>query len=103
MAEETKSAQSGTVPPKVRMVNNPLPPEEIYVDGVSGAFARGGVLKFDCYRVTGFDRNENVEMRTITHRLVLPAVMVPELVRLFQTMANAGRRRAEGEAAEPEA
>lgn len=97
MAEETKSTQAGAAAPKVRMVSNPMPPEEIYVDGVSGAFARGGVLKFDCYRVLGYDRNENVELRSVTHRLVLPAVMVPDLVRLFQNMANGGaRRRDEG-------
>ena len=74
-------AQPETPAPNVKMVPSPQPPEEIYVDGVSGILGRGGVIKLDCFRVMGVDK-EQVEIRTVTHRLVLPAGAVPGLVRL---------------------
>ncbi len=81
----------------VKMVANPRPPEEIYVDGVSGILGRGGVIKLDCFRVMGVDKDQ-AEIRTVTHRLVLPAGAVPGLVRLFQNMANVGQQAAAGAA-----
>ena len=36
---------------KVKMVANPLPVEEIYIDGFAGLMTRGGVVKLDLYRV----------------------------------------------------
>lgn len=90
-------AQPETPAPNVKMVPSPQPPEEIYVDGVSGILGRGGVIKLDCFRVMGVDK-EQVEIRTVTHRLVLPAGAIPGLVRLFQNMANVGQQTAAGAA-----
>ena len=96
---ETKQAdaQPETAAPNVKMIASPQPPEEIYVDGVSGILGRGGVIKLDCFRVMGVDKDQ-VEIRTVTHRLVLPAGAVPGLVRLFQNMANVGQQAAAGAA-----
>ncbi len=90
-------AQPETPVQNVKMVTSPQPPEEIYVDGVSGILGRGGVIKLDCFRVMGVDK-EQAEIRTVTHRLVLPAGAVPGLVRLFQNMANVGQQAAAGAA-----
>ena len=85
-------AQPATAPPNVRMVSSTQPPDEIYVDGVSAIIGRGGVIKLDCYRVVGVDSRDNAEVRSVTHRLVLPAGAVPGLVRLFQNMASKGQQ-----------
>ena len=97
MAEPTKKKQT------VKMVPNPLPPEEIYVDGVSAIIGRPGVIKLECYRAVGVDKEANAEIRTVTHRLVLPSAVLPELVGLFQKMAEAGQRMAEARTAEARA
>ena len=94
MAETTEKKQT------VKMVPNPLLPEEIYVDGVSAIIGRPGVIKLECYRAVGVDREAKAEIRTVTHRLVLPSAVLPELVGLFQKMAEAGQRMAEARAAE---
>jgi len=87
-------AETGEKRQSVKMVQNPLPPEEIYADGVSAILARPGVIKLECYRAVGVDRDSNAEVRSVSHRLVLPAAAFPELVRLFQKMADAGQRAA---------
>ncbi len=94
MAETTEKKQA------VKMVPSPLPPEEIYADGVSAIIGRPGVIKLECYRAVGVDREANAEVRTVTHRLVLPSAVLPELVGLFQKMAEAGQRMAEARTAE---
>jgi hypothetical protein len=88
MAETTEKKQS------FKMVASPLPPEEMYADGVNAIIGRPGVIKLECYRVLGVDRETNAEIRTVIHRLVLPAVALPELVGLFQKMVEAGQRAA---------
>ena len=96
-------AQPATAGQNAKMVPGRRPPDEIYVDGVSGILGRGGVIKLDCFRVMGVDRDQ-AEIRTVTHRLVLPAGAIPGLVRLFQNMANVGRdSAADALAAEAEA
>ncbi len=77
-----------------KMVASPVPPEEMYADGVNAIIGRPGVIKLECYRVLGVDRETNAEIRTVTHRLVLPAVALPEVVGLFQKMVEAGQRTA---------
>ncbi len=89
--KQQADAQPETAAQNVKMVTSPQPPEEIYVDGVSGILGRGGVIKLDCFRVMGVDR-DRAEIRTVTHRLVLPAQAIPGLVRLFQNMANVGQQ-----------
>ncbi len=93
------AAQPETPAQNVKMVPSPQPPEEIYVDGVSGILGRGGVIKLDCFRVMGVDKDQ-AEIRMVTHRLVLPAGAIPGLVRLFQNMANVGQQAAAGAEAE---
>ncbi len=88
MAETTEKKQG------FKMVASPVPPEEMYADGVNAIIGRPGVIKLECYRVLGVDRETNAEIRTVIHRLVLPAAAFPELVRLFQQMAEAGQRAA---------
>ncbi len=88
-------AQPATAPPNVKMVSSTQPPDELYVDGVSAIIGRGGVIKLDCYRVVGIDRDK-AEVRSVTHRLVLPAGAVPGLVRLFQDMASMGQQSVAG-------
>ena len=88
MAETTEKKQG------FKMVASQVPPEEMYADGVNAIIGRPGVIKLECYRVLGVDRDTNAEIRTVIHRLVLPAVALPELVGLFQKLAEAGQRAA---------
>ena len=83
-------AQPATAGQNAKMVPGRRPPDEIYVDGVSGILGRGGVIKLDCFRVMGVDRDQ-AESRAVTHRLVLPAGAMPGMVQLIQRMANVGR------------
>ena len=99
MAENNDSDQEQAEGPKIKMAANPTPPDEIFIDGVAGILARPGSVKLDCYRVVGIDRTDNAEVRSVTHRLVLPAAAIPEMVRLFQNMARAGRQAADDAAA----
>jgi hypothetical protein len=83
--EDNKNPQTST---KIKMMANPHQVEEIYVDGISGVFGRGGVMKLDCYRVVGIDKEDNAEVRQITHRLVIPNSAVPELMKAMQGVAD---------------
>ena len=87
MTNEDKN--DSTSAPKIKMAANPHPVEEIYVDGISGVFGRGGVMKLDCYRVVGIDKEDKAEVRQITHRLVIPNSAVPELMKAMQGVADA--------------
>jgi hypothetical protein len=92
MTEETQGSteaqiteESGTA----KLISNPHPVEEIYVDGFTGLFGRGGVVKIECYRVVGLDRDDKAELRRVTHRLVLPTSAVGELVKVVQGVVQA--------------
>ena len=93
MAEKTEKAQARAGRPNFKVAVSPISPEEIFVDGVAGVMARPGLMKLDLYRVVRVDPKDNAEVRTVTHRLVLPSSAVPDLVRAFQSVAEAGRRR----------
>ena len=99
MAENMEENKEQAEGPKIKLAANPTPPDEIFVDGVAGILARPGLVKLDCYRVVGIDRSDNAEVRSISHRLVLPAAAIPEMVRLFQNMAKAGRQASKDAAA----
>ena len=88
----TEVGNAATEVGKTKMAPNPFPVEEIYVDGIAGVSARGGVFKLDCYRVAGVDREDGAEVRRVTHRLVLPAVAMPGLIRASQSVAKATER-----------
>ena len=90
--QATKESTPRAEAAKIKMAAAARPPEEVYVDGFFGVLARGGVIKLECYRVLAFDRDENTETRSVTHRLVVPAPALPELARLLQGIADSGRR-----------
>jgi hypothetical protein len=75
--------------PKVKMVRNPMPIDELFVDGVSGLITRAGIAKIDLFRVVGYDPETKAERRQVSHRLVMPLAAVPDLLRLFQQAARA--------------
>ena len=67
--------------------------EEIYVDGFSSLFFRAGVVKVDCYRISEHDPQTNQELGRLSHRLVMPAVALNDLVRLLQNAMKVERQR----------
>ena len=83
--ESTAADEAG----KIKLITNPHPVDEIYVDGFTGLFARGGVAKIECYRVVGYDREDKSELRRVTHRLVLPTSAINELIRVVQGVVQA--------------
>ena len=75
----------------VKLMPTTQPVEEIYVDGALGMFTRAGVVKINLFRVVGTDASDDAEVRSVSHRLVMPVSAVPELVRLIQNMARSAR------------
>lgn len=98
MSEQQAERQGGGR--SVKLMPNNHPVEDIYVDGALGMFARAGVVKINLYRVLGTDAGDDAEVRSLSHRLVMPVSALPELVRLIQSMARSARKaQADGEAA----
>ena len=95
MAETPEPNQPEPEARKIKVAQNATSPDEIFVDGVSGILARPGVVKLDCYRVLRIDREDNAEVRTMTHRLVMPAGSMRELAKLLQNWADQARRAQE--------
>lgn len=95
MAEETQAEKPETARPNVKMVPNPSPVDELYVDGIAGLISRRGVIKLDLYRVVGVEPETKTELRQVSHRLVFPAAVVPELHKVFQAVARAAQPAAE--------
>ncbi len=93
MAEDTQTTKPQQQATKVEMVANPGPVDEVFVDGVSGAMARNGVVKFDLYRVIGADPEARTEQRQVSRRLVLPQAALPELARLLQEVVDALKKQ----------
>ena len=94
-AEETKDSMVGPSPGarrKIKLVANPAPVEELFVDGVAGVFNRSGVVKLNLFRVTGIEPGSKAELRQLCHRLVLPLTALPELLRLLQALTRAAPR-----------
>ena len=80
-------ARSGKA--RAKLVNNPHPVEEVYVDGIAGILGRASVCKVDCYSVVGIDRDDgNTEIRRVTHRLVMPTAALPELIQMIKTLTE---------------
>ncbi len=97
MADETKAQvdEGARARPNVKMVRNPMPIDELFVDGASGLITRAGVAKIDLFRVVGYEPESKAERRQVSHRLVLPLAAVPELLRLFQQAARAVQEASE--------
>lgn len=91
MAENNRKTQRQAKAPTIRMAANPLPPEEVFADGIAGVLARPGLVKLECYRVMRIDREDNAEVRCVTHRLVLPSGAIPDLLRMLTDLTQ-GRK-----------
>jgi len=88
-----KTAEEKSATKRAKIVIPSAPPiEEIYIDGIAGLMGRGGVVKLDCYRVDGFDKEAEAEVRRISHRLVLPATSLGELIKLIQGVAKSSAK-----------
>ena len=98
MAKDTQNTKPQQQTTKVDMVDNPGPVDEIFVDGIAGVMARGGVVKFDLYRVIGADPEARTERRQISHRLVVPQSALPELARLLQQVLRAAQQQTQAAA-----
>ena len=90
-APSEQAPRQAQTQPRFRMVPPGGPVTDIYADGVSSVMARGGVVKLDLYQAVGIQRNTNVEMRRSSHRLVMPATAIPELLRIFQNAMQAAQ------------
>ncbi len=88
-ATQAKAEVQEQARPNVKMVRNPMPVDELFVDGASGLITRAGVAKIDLFRVVGYEPETKAERRQVSHRLVMPLAAVPELLRLFQQAARA--------------
>ena len=86
-----------STPTQAKMVPPPIPPEEFFVDGVSGLTARGGVFKIDLYKVVGIE--DNTELRTISYRLILPTLAMNELDELLRQAREVAKKASEAGAA----
>ena len=64
-------------------------PEDSYADGAASITGSRNVVKLDFYRVVGIDQEDNKEVRSISHRLVLPMTAIPELMQLLQGYGKA--------------
>ncbi len=95
MPEETQAERPERARPNVKMVDNPTPVDEFYIDGASGLISRGGVIKLDLFRVVGFDPDTKVELRQVSHRLVMPLSALPDLLKAFQSVARAAQQAAQ--------
>ena len=86
---------TGTVSGRVGAKNAKLatggpPPAEIYVDGIAGLSMRSGIAKIDCYSVAPNEQSRNEpEVRRLSHRLVLPAMALNELMQVLQRSQEA--------------
>jgi hypothetical protein len=94
MAKDTKAQAEagGQTRPNVRAVPNPAPIEELFADGVGSLMSRGGVVKLDLFRVVGYERDSKAELRQVSHRLVLPLSAVPDMVKIFNSVARAAQQ-----------
>ena len=89
-----KAAEAEEAAATAIIVEGP-PAEEFFVDGVSSLFLRSGVVKLECYRVVGHDRQTNRESRMAALRLVLPAPALQELAQLLRNVSDMQRARAD--------
>ena len=76
-------------------------PEDSYADGAASITGSRNVVKLDFYRVVGVDQEDKKEVRTISHRLVLPLTAIPELVQLLQGYGQAVQQVAKASTEQP--
>ena len=97
MADEDREGPEKAQNVRITMAPNPLPTKELYFDGIGGILYRPGMIKLNCYRVLRVDRANNTEVRTVTHRLVLPTPAIRELASVLKGVAAGGRDAESGE------
>ncbi len=95
MPEETQAERPESARPNVKMVANPTPVDEFYIDGVSSLISRGGVFKLDLFRVVGYEPDTKAELREVSRRLVMPLTALPDLLKAFQSVARAAQQAAQ--------
>jgi hypothetical protein len=79
-----------TPPATAKILPTTEPPEEIYVDGVMAITLRHGVAKIECYRVAGrAAADDPTELRRHSHRLVLPAAGLGDLMQILEQTKSA--------------
>ena len=99
--ETTGGTLSGRIGAKgAKLTTGGQNPEEIYVDGIAGLSVRAGVAKIDCYSVAPHEQSrDEPEVRRLSHRLVLPALALNELLQVLQRSQDAIRAAREEAAA----
>ena len=70
--------------PGFKLMQQASPPEESYADGCLRVLSSGMVFKLDLYSVVDKDRESGQEVRSISHRIVLPVTAAPQLVNSLQ-------------------
>ena len=107
MSDQEKFGEGSTNGPEEERRQGPAfkflrpanPPDDTFADGAAGIIAGRNVVKIDFYRVAGFDREDNREIRTVSQRLVLPLNSIPELMRLLRGFGQAVQQAADKRAA----
>ena len=103
MAKEPQAERPEGARANVKMIDNPHPVDEFYVDGVGSLLSRGGIVKLDLFRVVGYEPDTKQELRQVSHRLVLPLAALPDFLKVFQSMARAARQAAQQTSSKAEA
>ena len=81
---EDKNEAAGS--PPFKFIQQAAPPDETYADGALGVMSRGMIFKMDLYRVVGTERETGEELRSNSHRIVLPITAAPQLIGILQKM-----------------
>lgn len=84
-----KAPEQAAANPSFRVAPSPAPIDDSFADGVSGFTVGRNVLKLDLYRIVGYDRESGQEVRTHSHRLVLPLTAISELSNVLQQLEQA--------------
>lgn len=78
--------------PTAKLAVGGQPPEEIYIDGIAGLSVRASVAKIECYSVSPHEQSrDEPEVRRLSHRIVLPALALNELLQVLQRSQDAIR------------
>ena len=109
MAEKTQAEQPERARPAVKMVPNPAPVDELYVDGVSSLISRSGVVKFYFPLRARRDMKEDeaqLYWRTnhgplIRRQAAASGILRYVQVHRFETELEAALREPRGTSAEP--
>ncbi len=88
-AEKKQAQDQDAAGPAFRTIPSPAPVDDSFADGVGGFTVGRNVLKLDLYRVVGYDRESGQEVRTHSHRLVLPLTAISELSNVLQQFGAA--------------